>query len=301
MDRRACLDLLKTFGVWSLMPNLKPVIQSILTRKIPASGEMLPAVGIGTWQTFDVGESDNELNPLREVLEMLVTKGGRVVDSSPMYGRSEETVGNLSTELKLNKQLFIATKVWTHGRDNGIAQMNESFRLLRRNKIDLIQVHNLGDWKTHLITLRRWKEEGKIKYIGITHYLDSAHEKMAAIIDSEKIDFIQVNYNMLDRGAENKLLPFAAEKKVAVLVNRPFEEGALFQNVKGKVLPRWAAEFDCQSWGQFFLKYILSNAAVTCVIPGTSKPHHMADNLAAGYGKLPDDKQRQKMIKFMAG
>lgn len=270
-----------------------------MSRKIPSSGESIPCVGLGTWQTFDVSSNPEEQKPLREVLKTLVARGGSVVDSSPMYGRSEEVVGELSSTLKINDKLFIATKVWTHGKEDGIRQMNESFRLLRREKIDLMQIHNLMDWETHLKTLRDLKAEGKIKYIGLTHYSDSAHDRLASIIEKEKVDFIQINYNLLNRNAEKKLLPFAMEKNVAVLINQPFESGSLFEKVKGKKLPEWAKEFDCQSWGQFFLKYILSHPAVTCVIPGTSKPHHMLDNIGAGFGKLPTQKQKVEMVRLI--
>jgi diketogulonate reductase-like aldo/keto reductase len=277
---------------------LTPMTQEILTRKIPVTGEALPAVGLGTWQTFDVaGASEKE--PLREVLRTLVDKGGKVVDSSPMYGRSEEVVGDLSTEMGINQKLFIATKVWTNGKENGIRQMNDSFRLMRREKIDLMQIHNLTDWETHLKTLREWKEKGKIKYIGITHYTEGAHERIASIIEREKVDFIQVNYNLLDRYAEKRLLPLAQDKNIAVLINQPFESGSLFQKVRGKELPGWAKDFDCNSWGQFFLKFILSNPAVTCVIPGTSKPHHMLDNLGAAFGRLPSQAQREQMVSVL--
>ncbi len=299
MNRRNFLQNLKTLGIFSLAPDWININQGILTRTIPSSGEKLPVIGLGTWQTFDVSDSADEREPLKEVLKTLIAKGGSVVDSSPMYGKSEAVVGDLSTALSLNDMLFIATKVWTQGKENGIRQMKESFRLLHREKIDLMQIHNLTDWQTHLKTLREWKEQGKIKYIGLTHYVNSAHEKLRSIIEKEQVDFIQINYNMLDRHAADYLLPFAKEKNVAVLINQPFESGSLFQKVKGKKLPEWAREFDCNSWGQFFLKYILSNPAVTCVIPGTSKPHHMLDNLGAAFGKLPTQKQRAEMVKFI--
>jgi diketogulonate reductase-like aldo/keto reductase len=270
-----------------------------LKRVIPSSGQKLCAVGVGTWQTFDVSESSAAREPLKEVLNILTAKGGSVIDSSPMYGRSEKVVGDLSTELKVNDKLFIATKVWTTGRENGIRQMNESFKLMKRKRIDLMQIHNLTDWETQLKTLRSWKTDGRLKYIGLTHYTNSAHERLAEIIASEKVDFIQINYNLIDRHAEEKLLPLAKAKDVAVLVNQPFESGSLFQRVKGKRIPEWAAEFDCNSWAQFFLKYILSNPAVTCVIPGTSQPHHMLDNMGAAYGNLPTEKQRQEMVRII--
>lgn len=301
MNRRDCLLRMQALGILSLSPERMWTEQTILKRVIPSTGETLTPVGLGTWQTFDVGESAEDRQPLKEVLQTLIAKGGSAVDSSPMYGRSEEVVGDLSTELNLNDKLFIATKVWTHGRENGIRQMTESFRLMRRKKIELMQIHNLTDWDTHLKTLRSWKEEGKIKYLGLTHYTSSAHDRILEILAKEKVDFIQINYNLLDRHAEEKLLPFAKENDVAVLINQPFESGSLFQRVRGKQLPAWVNEFDCSSWAQFFLKYILSNPAVTCVIPGTSKPHHMLDNMGAAYGKLPSEKQRQQMVRVVNG
>lgn len=301
MNRRDCLLRMQALGILSLSPERMWTEQTILKRVIPSTGETLTPVGLGTWQTFDVGKSAEDRQPLKEVLQTLIAKGGSAVDSSPMYGRSEEVVGDLSTELNLNDKLFIATKVWTHGRENGIRQMTESFRLMRRKKIELMQIHNLTDWDTHLKTLRSWKEEGKIKYLGLTHYTSSAHDRILEILAKEKVDFIQINYNLLDRHAEEKLLPFAKEKDVAVLINQPFESGSLFQRVRGKQLPAWVNEFDCSSWAQFFLKYILSNPAVTCVIPGTSKPHHMLDNMGAAYGKLPTEKQRHQMVRVVNG
>lgn len=266
-----------------------------------STGEKIPVVGLGTWQTFDVRPTPESLNPLKEVLKTLNDKGGKVVDSSPMYGRSEKVVGDLSTELNLNKELFIATKVWTSGKDQGIKQMTESMRLLKRTQIDLMQIHNLVDWQTHLKTLRDWKEQNKIRYIGITHYTESAYGQVEQILKNNPIDFLQINYSLLSRKAEERLFPLAQKKKVSVLINRPFEEGALFNRVKGKSLPDWAKEFDCTSWGQFFLKFILAHPAVTCVIPGTSRPQHMLDNAMAGYGRLPDSTHRKKMIELVAG
>jgi diketogulonate reductase-like aldo/keto reductase len=273
---------------------------TILKRSIPSSGEKLPVVGLGTWQTFDVGESESERTPLKSVLKTLIEKGGSVVDSSPMYGSSEEVVGDLSTEIGLNDKLFIATKVWTSGEADGIQQMNNSFSLLRRKKIDLMQIHNLVDWQTHIKTLRKWKDEGRIRYLGVTHYTESAYSTLEQILKTTQLDFLQINYSLLSRKAEERLFPLAQEKKVAVIINQPFEEGALFGRVKGKSLPAWAKEFDCNSWGQFFLKFILSNDAVTCVIPGTSKPHHMLDNLGAGFGKLPTVEHRKQMIELIS-
>lgn len=296
MNRRDSLQRLKLLGLLSLGRPDEFLQNTLLTRPIPSTGERLPAVGVGTWQTFDIGNTSDEREPLKAVLKTLLDQGGTVVDSSPMYGRSEKVVGDLSHELKVNHKLFIATKVWTNGRDNGLRQMTESLRLMGREQIELMQIHNLVDWQIHLKTLRTWKEEGKIKYIGLTHYTSGAHERLASIISTEKIDFIQINYNLLDRHAEERLLPLARERGVAVLINQPFESGTLFGRVKGKQVPSWAKEFDCQSWAQFFLKFILAHPSVTCVIPGTAKPHHMLDNMGAGFGRLPNDNERRRMI-----
>ncbi len=296
MTRRECLNTLGGLSLTAGVQGWNLNDDTLLERIIPSTGEMLPAIGIGTWRTFDVGAAASERAPLTEVLENLVSRGGKVIDSSPMYGASEKVVGDLSTQAALNNKLFMATKVWTTGEQNGITQMNDSFAFLKRKQMDLMQIHNLVDWQTHIKTLRSWKEQGKIRYIGLTHYLDSTHDTLASIIRNEPVDFIQINYNLLDRNAEKRLLPFAQEKKVAVIANRPFEEGALFQRVKGKPFPEWAKEFDCSSWAQFFLKFILSNSAITCAIPGTAKLTHLLDNLGAATGRLPDQNQRQRMV-----
>jgi diketogulonate reductase-like aldo/keto reductase len=298
MNRRACLHSLSALG---LLPFVPPVIMEDPIRKriIPSSNENLPVVGLGTWQTFDVGSNQDERVPLKAVLKTLVEKGGTVVDSSPMYGNSEQVVGDLSTEMNLNQKLFIATKVWTNGEKAGIQQMNNSMALLKRNKIDLMQIHNLLDWQTHIKTLRAWKDEGKIRYIGITHYTEGAFSSIEEILKTTPVDFLQINYSLLSRKAEQRLLPLAQEKKVAVIINQPFEEGQLFSRVKGKALPDWASEFDCKSWAQLFLKFILAQEAVTCVIPGTSKPQHMLDNLGAAYGQLPTPAHLRKMVDLV--
>ena len=299
MDRRTWLQHLSALGLLSLSSGWKLMGETLLKRPILSASEWLPAVGLGTWQTFDVGSNATERDPLKAVLKTLVEKGGSVVDSSPMYGQSEKVLGDLSTEINVNNKLFVATKVWTTGEREGIAQMNQSFSLLQRKTIDLLQIHNLVDWQTHLKTLRAWKEQGKVRYIGITHYTESAYSAMEQIMLREPLDFIQINYSLLSLKAQERLFPLAQEKKISVLVNQPFEEGALFHRVKGKVPPEWAEEFNCHSWGQFFLKFILSHPAVTCVIPGTSKPQHMLDNLSAGLGRLPSEKQREEMVKFI--
>lgn len=296
ISRRATLRTLTALAALPLLSSLNMEDRKVMKRKIPSTGEPLPVVGLGTWQTFDVGDNPAERKLRMDVLRILIEQGGSVVDSSPMYGSSENVVGDLSTQIELNEKLFLATKVWTSGKETGVKQMEASMALLRRQRLDLLQIHNLIDWKTHLKTLRNWKESGRVRYIGITHYLDSAHDSVERIMREEQIDFVQINYSMKSRAVEDRLLPLAQEKKIAILVNRPFEEGELFQRVKGKTLPEWAGEFDCESWGQFFLKFILSHPAINCVIPGTSKPQHMVDNLKAGIGKLPDQAQQKRMI-----
>jgi diketogulonate reductase-like aldo/keto reductase len=269
-------------------------------RTIPRSGEKIPAIGLGTWQTFDVGESEAQRAPRREVLKEFVRFGGSVIDSSPMYGESETVAGDLANELDVRAKLFLATKVWTSGREAGIRQMNDSFRKLRSERIDLMQVHNLVDWRTHLKTLRAWKEQGRVRYIGITHYTESAYDELARVMQSEEIDFVQFNYSIVSRTAEKRLLPLARDRRIAVLVNKPFEKAGLFDKVRGKELPPWAAEFDCASWAQFFLKFILSHPAATCAIPATSKVKHLVDNMGAGVGRLPDAATREKMAGWLA-
>jgi diketogulonate reductase-like aldo/keto reductase len=271
----------------------------MIERKIPSSGETLPVIGLGTWQSFDVSSTAN-VEPLSDVLATMSRAGGKLIDSSPMYGRSETIIGIL-TDKAPSDQFFYATKVWTTGKEEGIRQMESSFSKFRRPVIDLMQIHNLVDWKTHLHTLLRWKEEGRIRYVGITHYMDSMHDELAKIIRSEKIDFVQFNYSIFHRHAEANLLKTAEAHGVATLINRPFSEGKLFEKMKEKQLPMWAKEFELHSWSQFFLKFIISHPAVTCVIPATSNPAHAEDNLKAGTGPLPDGKQRQRMVEFVEG
>ncbi len=272
----------------------------ILTKPIPRTGESLPVIGLGTWQTFDVGPAQSERAPLREVLREFVRLGGKVIDSSPMYGRSESVVGDLATELKLDGKLFVATKVWTSGREAGIRQMEESFRRLRAKPFDLMQIHNLVDWRTHLTTLREWKKQGRIRYIGVTHYTAGAYDQLARVLQSEELDFVQLNYSIAEREAEQRLLPLASDRGVAVLVNRPFAQAQLFSKVRGKPLPPLAEEIGCATWAQFFLKFVVSHPCVTCAIPATSKVQHLADNMRAGMGQLPDAKIRQRMATYVA-
>jgi diketogulonate reductase-like aldo/keto reductase len=267
-------------------------------RAIPVSGEMIPVIGLGTWRTFDAGNSKEKRAALLAVLKTLNQKGASVIDSSPMYGSSETVVGDLSKELNIREKLFLATKVWTQGKEDGIQQMNQSFQKMKTDKMDLMQVHNLVDVHTHLKTLRSWKDEGKIRYFGITHYLPGEYPEMVRLLKNEKPDFVQCCYNIADCDAEKELLPVAKEKGIAVLVNRPFREGNLFDLVKGHTLPAWAKEYDISNWAQFFLKFILSHPAVTCAIPGTSNASHLEENTGAAIGKLPDEKTRNKMADY---
>jgi diketogulonate reductase-like aldo/keto reductase len=272
----------------------------MLTRTIPGSGEALPLIGLGTYQAFDVGAAAAERAQLADVLQTLVARGGRLVDSSPMYGRAESVVGALQTQLDLRAQLFLATKVWTSGRDAGMRQMERSFQSLRAETIDLMQIHNLVDVHTHTDTLEQWKRQGKVRYLGITHYHEGAYDELARLLATRRYDFVQLNYSLAERAAEQRLLPLARETGVAVIANRPFAQGALFHRVRGKPLPPWATEIDCSSWGQFFLKYVVSHPAVICVIPATSKPEHMLGNALAGAGRLPDDPMRVRMVRYLA-
>lgn len=265
------------------------------TRPIPSSGEPLPCVGLGTWRQFDVGADPEARASLKKVLRLLIELGGSVVDSSPMYGRAEQVVGELSAELGLTDAVFGATKVWTRGRADGVKQMKRSMDRMRQHPMDLMQVHNLVDWETHLDTLQTWKEEGTVRYVGVTHYTTSAFDDLASVIERRNIDFVQLPYSLQTPRAEERLLPLARENDVGVIVNRPFEGGSLFGRIDGEPLPDWASSFDCESWAQFFLKYILSHEAVTCVIPGTSDPEHLRDNVRAGYGRLPDADTRERM------
>jgi diketogulonate reductase-like aldo/keto reductase len=269
---------------------------AMMTRPIPSTGEAMPVIGLGTWRAFDVGSDETGRRPLRQVLQRLLDDGGRIIDTSPMYGRAEAVTGDLLAESGARPRSFLATKVWTTGRERGIEQMRRSAQLLRTAVIDLMQIHNLVDWRTHLATLRRMKEEGRVRYIGITHYTTGALPELARILRAETgIDFVQLGYSLAARAAETELLPIAAERGVAVIANQPLERGDQFRRVRRHALPDWAREFDCASWAQLFLKYVLAEPAVTCVIPATGNPDHMKDNLGAGIGTLPDARQRQQI------
>jgi diketogulonate reductase-like aldo/keto reductase len=265
-------------------------------RKVPSTGEMLGVIGLGTWQTFDVGSAPAERAPLAEVVRALLDGGGSVIDSSPMYGRSEGVAGDVIRSLGARDKSFIATKVWTSGRAAGIAQMEQSLKLFHTDRIDLMQIHNLLDWQVHLETLRAWKKEGRIRLLGVTHYTESAHDQLEAVLKRETFDFVQINYAIDDRGAERSLLKMAQDRGVAVLVNRPFDGGSLMRTLAKRPLPGWAKEIGSTSWAQILLKFVLANPAITCAIPGTSKPEHMRDNIQAGTGEYPDAGLLKKMI-----
>lgn len=273
---------------------------SMLTRPIPRTTESLPALGMGTYDTFDAEPTPQARAPLVEVMRLFREAGGRVLDSSPMYGRAEQTVGDVLGALG-KPQMFLATKVWTDGKEAGVAQMKASMdKMGAGERIDLMQIHNLRDWRVHLATLREWKAAGRVRYIGITHYVTSAFAEMQTIIEKEGIDFVQLPYSLQQREAEKRLLPAAAAKGVGVLVMRPFEKGGLFDRFKGQPLPAWAAEIDCASWAQIFLKFVVSHPAVTCAIPATSNPRHLQDNMMAGLGRLPTEEQRKRMAALLS-
>ncbi len=269
------------------------------TRKIPSSGEALPVIGCGTYRGFDVGTAAT--GRLADVLDALFAAGGSVVDSSPMYGKAEAVAGALIARANARAKAFIATKVWTRGRDAGLAQMQDSFKLLQTDRIDLMQIHNLVDWRTHLATLRQWKEAGRIRYLGITHYTQSAFADLEAVMRAEPLDFVQLNYSAMDRAAELRLLPLALERGIAVIANYPLASGSAPRAVGGRALPAWAADIDCTSWSQLLLKFVVSHPAITCAIPGTGNPEHMADNARAGFGAMPDAAMRARIVAAVEG
>jgi len=271
----------------------------LIERSIPRSGEQLPVLGLGTYIVLDVAPGAPELAELKEVLKNFAAGGAKLIDSSPMYGRAEAVVGELLAATNLRDSVFLATKVWTSGRDAGVRQMQHSLRLMRTQRIDLMQVHNLLDLATHTKTLNEWKAAGTLRYVGITHYHAGAYRELEKLLKTREYDFVQFNYSLAEREAEQRLLAVAAETGTAVIINRPFAQGELFGKVKGRDVPAWAAQFDCDSWAQFFLKYIIAHPAVTCVIPGTGKVRHMTDNLKAGAGRLPDERTRKRMVELI--
>jgi diketogulonate reductase-like aldo/keto reductase len=289
--RRALLAALAAGAAAKPLHAAMPTV----SRNIPSTGEALPVIGLGTWQAFDVR---GDTSQLREVIKVLTVMGGRVVDSSPMYGAAESVLGELVGELGVRDKLFFATKVWTSGRAEGIRQMETSFKRMGVPRMDLMQVHNLVDAQTHMPTLLEMKAAGKTRYIGVTHYSASAHAEVERWLRTGRLDFLQINYSLAERNAEKALLPLAMDKNIAVVVNRPFGEGAMFRKVRGKTLPPWAAELGIASWAQYFLKWIVSHPAVTCAIPGTGNAEHMKDNMGAAHGPLPDAAARKRMAEY---
>jgi len=286
--------------VWLAPGTLRAAQKALIRKPIPGTGEALPVIGLGSSRTFDIGRDQAALQSLIEVMQAFFANGGQLIDSSPMYGSAEQVIGELLQRSGSQDKLFAATKVWTDGEQDGIRQMEDSLQKWRLDRFDLMQIHNLRDWQIHLKTLRNWKAAGKIRYLGITTSHGRFHGELETILRNEPFDFVQLSYNIEDRSVEQRLLPLAAEHGIAVLVNRPFQRGALFGKVKGQSLPDWAAEIDCASWGQLFLKFVVSHPAVTCAIPATTKVHHMQDNMAAGFGQLPDAAMRKRMIDFYA-
>jgi diketogulonate reductase-like aldo/keto reductase len=274
--------------------------RKMLTKPIPSSGEQLPVIGLGTYSVFDVESSASEIATRRDIVEYLIEAGGSLIDTSPMYNRSEQVIGDVIESGLDREKLFLATKVWTDGKTSGERQMQRSAELMQADVIDLMQVHNLRDTAVHMETVRDWQAEGRIRYNGLTHYTAGAHEALMREMKAHEPQFIQINYSLGEREAEDRVLPLAQDMGIAVLINRPYQAGRLFRAVAGRELPDFARDF-AASWGQFFLKFILSHPAVTCVIPATSKPHHMADNLGAGFGSLPDAAMRRRMADYFAG
>jgi len=273
---------------------------SLIQRPIPRAGERLPVIGLGTWLTFDIGASRFDLARRRRVLEVFYAGGGRLIDSSPMYGRAEAVVGELVSQLGRASSTFAATKVWTSGRGAGIDQMNQSLALWRLPRFDLMQIHNMVDWETHLATLQQWKAEGRIRYIGITTSHGRRHAALEQALKRAEFDFVQFTYSLADRSVEARLLPLAAARGAAVIINRPFDGGALVDRLSALPLPGWAADIDCTNWGQVCLKWIVSHPAVTCAIPATTNPEHMRENIAAAHGRLPDAALRRTIADHVA-
>lgn len=297
--RREFLGLLGAAGAGVALPGLLRAApgDSLITRPIPGAGERLPAVGLGTWQGLSLANRDNARRILRRFLEL----GGTVVDTSPMYADAEEAIGTVGANLEALDELFLATKVWTDGKEAGRAQIEQSFDYLEKPVLDLIQVHNLRDWRAHLETLRALKAEGRVRYLGVTHYVTGAHDELEQVVRERDVDFIQVNYNLRVRDAAERLLPACADNGVAVLVNRPFEGGSLFSKVRDQELPRWASEIKCDSFAQVFLKYVLGHPAVTCPIPGTDDLDHLEDNMGAARGPVPDQAMRRRIQGWFDG
>lgn len=295
-SRREALAAAAALGTWPLVGGASE--RRMLTRPIPAGGERLPVIGLGTYSVFDVASTPDAIAERLRIVELLLGAGGSVIDTSPMYNRSERMIGDVIAAGAPRDDMFVATKVWTNGRDAGIEQMQRSAQLMKTDVIDLMQVHNLRDTAVHMNTIRDWQEQERIRYSGITHYTAGAHAAVEEAMRDFRPQFVQINYSLGEREADQRLLPLAADLGIAVIINRPYQAGRLFSAVRGRDLPGWAAAF-AASWGQFFLKFIISHPAVTCVIPATSNPAHMRDNLEAGFGELPDESTRERMVAFL--
>ncbi|MBD3619399.1 MAG: aldo/keto reductase [Chromatiales bacterium] len=293
--RRRLLAVLAGMGLAGVLPRLPAAAAAVITRPIPATGERLPVIGLGTWLTFDVQQPAQRL----PVMQAFFAAGGGLIDSSPMYGEAEAVVGWCLQRLGHPQGLFSATKVWTPGVATAAGQMADSLRLWGLERLDLQQVHNLVQWREHLETLKAWKAEGRIRYLGVTTSHGRRHDELEQIMLSQPLDFVQFTYNVIDREAERRLLPLAAERGIAVIVNRPFRGGSLFNGIQGRPLPPWAGEIDCANWAQFFLKFIVSHPAVTCAIPATTRVAHLEENMGAGRGRLPDADMRRRMLAYL--
>ncbi|MBI2986783.1 MAG: aldo/keto reductase [Deltaproteobacteria bacterium] len=303
LSRRELLKAGIAAGASIFLPSAGLLAQAVplIQRKIPSTGESLPIIGLGTARRYEAITTEAERAPLRETLRRFKALGGRVIDSSPTYGVAERVVGDLVAELKIRDSLFIATKVSTRGREAGLEQLEQSFKRLQMQKIDLIAVHNLRDTQIQLGTLREWKQAGRIRYLGITTSSEKQYREFGQTMKAEALDFIQVDYALDNREADKRILPLAADRGMAVMINLPFGRGRLFNAVQGQKLPQWASDFDCKTWAQFFLKYIVSHPAVTCAVPGMAKAEYVADNLEAARGRLPDLAMRRRMESFIDG
>jgi diketogulonate reductase-like aldo/keto reductase len=299
LSRRAFVRSLAASGAASVIPGAASAAGPVLTRTVPSTGERIPAIGMGTWITFNVGRDRQRRDQRAKVMQAFFDLGGGMIDSSPMYGSSEEVIGYGLKRIANKKALFSATKVWTVLRALGVRQMNASRELWGVDRFDLMQIHNMLDWDAHIETLKEWKAQGRIRYIGMTTSHGERHDAMAKVMAAQPLDFVQFTYNILDREAERRLLPLAAERRLAVIINRPFRQSALIDAVKRHKLPAWASEIDCANWAQFLLKFIVSHPAVTCAIPATSRVDHMQENMGALHGRLPDQAMRQRMIRHV--
>ncbi len=300
-DRRTFLTSLGALGLSTTfgLGRASATSKTILTKPIPATGEALPVIGMGSWITFNVGANRKLRDKRVKVLQTFFDEGGGLIDSSPMYGSSEDVIGYCLKRISNKASLFSATKVWTVSKRLGIRQMEASQKLWDEDRFDLMQIHNLLDWKNHLETLKTWKTQGRVRYIGITTSHGRRHDELEKIMMEQPIDFVQFTYNIVDREAEKRLLPLAKKRRIAVIINRPFQRGVLFDRFASKTLPGWAGEFNCKNWAQFFLKFVISHPAVTCAIPATSQVEHMRENMGAAYGRLPDKNMRKRMIQYI--